>query len=142
MKKLLILALLPILFSFSKEKKSLEFKLREVYTNEICEQILKNPSQAKYFEVLLFQSVILTQEKKSATAHHDILKETTLRLKNGDSKTISNTQLIQMIKNGSLNALQLEIERELNNNVSYKLGDSNYVLTLLSHSQINNLAKK
>ena len=142
MRKLLILVILPILLSFSTEKQTLESKLREVYSLEICEQILKNPSQKKYFEVFLFKSVVLAKEKKESSRNYIVLSKTSLMQKDGTSIPISISDLIIKIQTGELNALQLELERHIDNNISYKLGDTDFVLTLLSHSQINKLAKK
>ncbi|GEM_PF-4726073 len=142
MKKLIILVILPILLSFSQEKQSLESKLREVYSIEICDQILKNPAQKKYFEVFLFHSLVLTKEKIESAQNHEILTNVSLMQNKGESITISAEDLIKLIETRELNVLQLEIERHMDNNLIFRLGETDYVLTLLSHSQINKLAKK
>ena len=142
MKKLIILVILPILLSFSHEKQSLESKLREVYSIEICDQILKNPAQKKYFEVFLFHSLVLTKEKIESAQNHEILTNVSLMQNKGESITISAEDLIKLIETRELNVLQLEIERHMDNNLIFRLGETDYVLTLLSHSQINKLAEK
>ena len=142
MKKLIILVILPILLSFSQEKQSLESKLREVYSIEICDQILKNPAQKKYFEVFLFHSLVLTKEKIESAQNHEILTNVSLMQNKGESITISAEDLIKLIETRELNVLQMEIERHMDNNLIFRLGETDYVLTLLSHSQINKLAKK
>lgn len=142
MKNTLLLILSIALMSFSGENNPLKTKLQEVYSSEMCEQILQNEQQVNYFNVLVFQSVQLMEVKATAMQSHPLLKEIPMLQKDGTTKKITSKELEQLIQSKKFNGIQLQLERDFEKNLYFQLENSSYILVLLSHSQINKLATK
>jgi len=142
MKKILLFIILPLLLSLSSRNPTLESKLSEVYSTEICSQILQNPAQKKYFEVLLFQSVVVVKEKAEALKSYEVLNFIPYSGTNGKIIELSIEEFITLLETNQFNAIKLQIERNFENNSHFRLGKTNKVMTLLSHSQINKISQQ
>ncbi len=141
MKKILLFIFLPLLLSVSSQNPTLESKLSEVYSTEICSQILQNSAQKKYFEVLLFQSVVVVKEKAEASKSYEVLNFIPYSETNGEITKLTIEEFITLFETNQFNAIKLQIERNFENNSYFRLGRTNKVMTLLSHSQINKIAQ-
>ena len=142
MKKISFILLLCILFSFSNESKELQSKLLEVYSKEQVNTILKEENRKKYFQALVFKSYYVEDlGAKDFPENYPIINEVEIS-KNGLIKKITTKQLLEKIKDGSFNILTLKLERDIDKTRSFRLGNSKQVFHLLSHNQINKLAKQ
>jgi hypothetical protein len=128
----------------SSQNPTLESKLSEVYSTEICSQILQNSAQKKYFEVLLFQSVVVVvvKEKAEASKSYEILNSIPYSGPNGETTKLTIEEFITLLETNQFNAIKLQIERNFENNSHFRLGKTDKVMTLLSHSQINKIAQQ
>lgn len=143
MKKILLIFLVSLLFSFSSNKNDLKSKLLEVYSTEQVNTILKEENRKKYFEALLFKSFYVEDlGSKDFPEIYAVLTEVEISNKAGEVKKITANRLLSSIKDGSFNILTLNIERNLNKTKSFQIGNSKKVFHLLSHNQINKIAKQ
>ncbi len=143
MKKFIIPFLIVVLFSFGNQEKALESKLLEVYSIEQTTDILKDVNRKKYFHALVFNSFkIESVDKKEIINQYPVVNDFAVSEKDGSITKISSSQLIDLIKDNSFNILKLNLDRSLTETNSFRLGNSKTVFHLLSHEQINKIAKQ
>ena len=144
MKHFIFPLIIGILFSFGNKEKNLENKLLEVYSSEQTKSILKDENRKKYFETLIFNSFLIEEieNKKLQKKSYPPINSISLNEKNGSINKIGIEKFLELIKNGNFNPLKLNLERDLNEKKSYRLGKTNTIFHLLSYNQINKLAKK
>ncbi len=144
MKNYLLLITLGVLFSFVINESDLEKKLLEVYSTEQTQSILSDANRKNYFKTLVFDSFLIEDVtgSKIDVTQYPTIHSLELQDKNGDTNLLGIEEFMTQVRNGEFNPLKIRIERNRNTKKSFRLGSTPILFHLLSHKQINKLAKK
>lgn len=125
--------------SFSQTDQDFENKLNEIYAPGRVERILNNEQLNAHYKNVVYRSYKLEKvdAKKLKSNSFPVLAKIEKRNPADHSMIqVSTEEMVQEIEDGSFNILLLNVQRDVNNSITYRLENSNYLFTLYSHKAI------
>jgi len=141
-----VLSIIVLSFSvLSIGQATLKEKLNEVYSQARVKDILEDEQKKKYFTNILFHSseIISVPLHKLKPNSFPVLNSINLFEKNSvNKKPVDISEIIELYENGSFNILLVDIQREMEETLRFRLGKTNKILVIYSYDYLTKLQKK
>lgn len=126
-------------FAIGQTDSDFENKLNEIYAPGRVDRIVNDAQMNAYFKKVVYHSYKLEQVDAQKLSNGNFPVLASIEKREPSTKTlveITPDAMAQEILDGSFNILLLNLDRDLNESVTYRLGNTNYLFTLYSHKAI------